>query len=259
MAYVNDLSGSKLRSRLGASLNEAAAAAPDSSGFAKKQLEKMGWRDGKGLGKNQQGMATHIKVVKREDDAGIGHVRAELQVYQQQQHQQWWSESMGNVFAKLNSTATKKKKNKNAPDPVAPPVVKHYTDEELFDATGGARFGMRARRKQIGKWARAETISSEEEELAKNKIEWNGHGQAKIILSETTTKLSKELGQDIDKPKTVEDPTTTTKKEKTKKKRKRDDATHEKDDSKAKKRKKDKKGEKVKREKKKMKKSKIVD
>jgi Pin2-interacting protein X1 len=251
MAYVNDLSGSKLRSRLGASLNEAAAAAPNSSGFAKKQLEKMGWKDGKGLGKNQQGMATHIKVTKREDDAGIGHVRAELQMYQQQQHQQWWSESMGNVFAKLNASAgTKKKKSKNVP---VPPVVKHYTDEELFDATGGARFGMRAQRKQIGKWARAETISSEEEEQAKNKIEWNGHGQAKIILSE------KEQPKDQDKLETVEAPNTTMKKEKTKKKRKRDDETNENDDSKSGKRKKDKKGKKEKQEKKKMRKMKIVD
>ena len=259
MAYVNELSGSKLRSKLGASLNEAAAAGPMMTGFAKKQLEKMGWKDGKGLGKNQQGMATHIKVIKREDDAGIGHVRAELQVYQQHQQQQWWSESMGNVFAKLNAggSSGKKKKSKNG---AAPLVVKQYTDEELFHATGGARFGMRAQRKQTGKWARAETISNEEEEHAKNKIEWNGQGQAKIILSETKAVPSK-LDQNPDESETEEAPKTKKKekKDKAKKKRKRDDETHETDDSKEKKRKKDRSEKKEKPEKKKMKTKKIVD
>ena len=100
MAYVHELSGSKLRSQLGAALNEAAVADPlanNNGSFAAKQLEKMGWKAGRGLGKNLQGMATHIKVKKREDDVGLGHVKPELE-----QQSQWWTESMGNVFAKLN-------------------------------------------------------------------------------------------------------------------------------------------------------------
>jgi Pin2-interacting protein X1 len=162
MAYVNELSGSKLRSKLGATLNESASA--PSSSFAQRQLEKMGWSSGEGLGKHRQGMASHIKVKKREDEVGLGHVKPEFVQHQNQ----WWNDSMGSVLAKLSG-----KKQKTA------------TDEDLYNATGGARFGMRAQRKQTGKWARTETISEEDEEEAKSKVEWNGQGQAKIMLKET--------------------------------------------------------------------------
>jgi Pin2-interacting protein X1 len=194
MAYVHELSGSKLRSKLGSALNEAAVADPlaaNTGGFAAKQLEKMGWKAGHGLGKNLQGMATHIKVKKREDDVGIGHVKPELE-----QQSQWWSESMGNVFAKLNGGKTKQTA-----------AVKEYTDEELFRATGGARFGMRAQRKQTGKWARAESMSKEEEDEARSKVEWNGQGQAKIVLNVEKEKSKKrkvldEVTEDVPKKKT---------------------------------------------------------
>jgi Pin2-interacting protein X1 len=160
MAYVNELAGSKLRSKLGATLNEAVSA--PTSAFAKKQLEKMGWAAGQGLGKNKQGMSSHIKVKKREDDVGLGHIKHELQT-----QQQWWNDSMGDVLAKLGGGGKAKK---------------HMTDEDLYKATGGRRFGMRAQRKQKGKWARAETISEEAEQEAKSKVEWNGQGQAQILL-----------------------------------------------------------------------------
>ncbi|KAI2508915.1 glycine rich nucleic binding domain [Fragilaria crotonensis] len=193
MAYVHELSGSKLRSKLGSALNEAAVSDPlanNTDGFAAKQLAKMGWKAGRGLGKNLQGMATHIKVKKREDDVGIGHVKPELE-----QQSQWWSESMGNVFAKLNGG----KKN-------ATVAVKEYTDEELFTATGGARFGMRAQRKQTGKWARAESMSKEEEDEARSKVEWNGQGQAKIVLKVEKEKKKKrkfvdDVSEDLSKKK----------------------------------------------------------
>ena len=34
-------------------------------------LQKMGWQEGSGLGKEQQGMTEHIKVKKLEDGAGV--------------------------------------------------------------------------------------------------------------------------------------------------------------------------------------------
>jgi Pin2-interacting protein X1 len=174
MAYVNELAGSKLRSKLGATLNEAVSA--PTSAFAKKQLEKMGWAAGQGLGKNKQGMSSHIKVKKREDDVGLGHVKHELQT-----QQQWWNDSMGDVLAKLGGGGKAKKK---------------MTDEDLYKATGGRRFGMRAQRKQKGKWARAETISEEAEQEAKSKVEWNGQGQAKILLQEKKKKKRKSADDD---------------------------------------------------------------
>lgn len=64
-----------------------------------------------------------------------------------------------------------------------------YTDEELFIATGGARFGMRSQRRAEGKWQRTE--KSEElknwELKTKNQFEWDGLGKASIVLSKKET------------------------------------------------------------------------
>ena len=177
MAYVNELAGSKLRSKMGSTLNEAVSA--PSSSFAQQQLRKMGWQDGEGLGKNRQGMASHIRVTKRADEIGLGHVKPELQ-----QQEQWWNNGMSDVFSKLNGGKKKKKQSKQV------------TDEDLFAATGGARFGMRAQRKQTGKWARAETISKEVEEEAKSKVEWNGTGKAKLLLTKEEKKKKKRKNSD---------------------------------------------------------------
>jgi Pin2-interacting protein X1 len=42
----------------------------DKSGFGFKMLQKMGWKEDKGLGKNEEGTTAAIKVTRR--DAGVG-------------------------------------------------------------------------------------------------------------------------------------------------------------------------------------------
>ena len=57
------------------------------------------------------------------------------------------------------------------------------TDSELFAATGGARFGMRAQSKQTGKWKRSEgdAIKEEEERIVREGlVEWDGTGEVKV-------------------------------------------------------------------------------
>mmetsp|Transcript_59042 Transcript_59042/g.175562 ORF Transcript_59042/g.175562 Transcript_59042/m.175562 type:complete len:292 (-) Transcript_59042:323-1198(-) len=49
-----------------------AAWASDTSSFGRKMLAKMGWKEGKGLGKEQQGQTTHLRAVRRGDSLGIG-------------------------------------------------------------------------------------------------------------------------------------------------------------------------------------------
>ncbi|CAM9357476.1 unnamed protein product [Choristocarpus tenellus] len=44
----------------------------DKSKFGFRMLEKMGWKEGKGLGKNEDGMATHVKVAKKSNNLGLG-------------------------------------------------------------------------------------------------------------------------------------------------------------------------------------------
>lgn len=169
MAYSTSLAGSKLRAKLGATLNEGVSA--PTSDFAQNQLKKLGWSDGDGLGKRRQGRSSHITVTKREDNVGLGHSN-----YQSQDATQWWKDSVGDTLAKLSSKKSKKKKRKRA---------KEYTDEELFEATGGARFGMRAQRRATAKWARTESQTEDDEREAKEKMDWNGRGEAQVKLGES--------------------------------------------------------------------------
>lgn len=44
----------------------------DKSAFGFRMLQKMGWSEGKGLGKQEDGMTEHVKVRKRTDQMGLG-------------------------------------------------------------------------------------------------------------------------------------------------------------------------------------------
>mmetsp|Transcript_127492 Transcript_127492/g.179948 ORF Transcript_127492/g.179948 Transcript_127492/m.179948 type:complete len:183 (+) Transcript_127492:104-652(+) len=46
--------------------------AKDTSRFGFQMLLKMGWSNGKGLGKNEDGQTEHVKVEKREENIGLG-------------------------------------------------------------------------------------------------------------------------------------------------------------------------------------------
>lgn len=172
MAYAASLAGSKLRAKLGSSLNEQVSA--PTSDFAQRQLKQMGWTEGTGLGKKRNGISTHISVKRREDHVGLGHSKERQEINSHQE--QWWKDSMGDTLAKLSKSKSKKKKKRE--------YKRQYTDEELFEATGGARFGMRAQRRATGKWARTESsISEADEQEAQARVEWNGQGAAATLLS----------------------------------------------------------------------------
>jgi Pin2-interacting protein X1 len=44
----------------------------DKKGFGFRMLSKMGWKDDKGLGKNETGITNNIKVTRRENGIGLG-------------------------------------------------------------------------------------------------------------------------------------------------------------------------------------------
>lgn len=159
-------------------------------------LAKFGWKQGKGLGKQEDGLVSHIRVSKKDDTLALGFKKEELS----KGNDQWFlGLSSGDPFAKASvggkaavkkgqdsddsdsdgggEKKAKKRKRKEAKEaagaagvstaegsgegafPGAPPgmdVQDFY--QKLFDSTGGARLGMRARRDQPGKWDRAEQL-----------------------------------------------------------------------------------------------------
>ncbi|GMH59433.1 hypothetical protein TrST_g11486 [Triparma strigata] len=210
MAYVAE-GGKKLQNRMGGTLNERVAA-PVSS-FAKNMLHKMGWTEGKGLGKEEQGINTHIVAKKRKDEEGLG----QEGVLAAEMGDQWWAGSLEKTMYKMKmkkklakqaekkAAATegdggdkdkkkkkkkkeqkKKKKKKDLKDLTEEDLLKGYvekappTSEELFEATGGARFGMRAQSRQKGKWARSEGTAIKDSEEALVDVEWDGLGQVNV-------------------------------------------------------------------------------
>jgi hypothetical protein len=129
--------------KLSSTLNEGRGS--NVSSFAMKQMKKMGWTEGEGLGKNSDGINKHIKVQKRDIGEGLG-VTSKA-IVQLETAEDWWQNGFTSALTKI-STKNGKKKRKVAVD--AP------TLDDLFLATGGKRMGMRARADQAGKFARTE-------------------------------------------------------------------------------------------------------
>ena len=159
------------------------------SDFARRQLEKFGWKEGQGLGKEGRGMTNHVAVEKKLDNHGIG---ADAVVADEEMKQgSWWHDAYAQKLANIEvqsdsdddeSTKRRRKKKKKKEkkekkkskdgkskkgDCADSSKKETYgndvgfdmpTFEELFAATGGARLGMRAHagRRQSGKFERAE-------------------------------------------------------------------------------------------------------
>ncbi|RLN47862.1 hypothetical protein BBJ28_00018835 [Nothophytophthora sp. Chile5] len=183
------LVGKKLMNRLGAMANEGAAA--EVSAFARRQMEKMGWSAGKGLGKQEQGVVSHIKVKKRAELQGVGAEKVQAEEHKSQ----WWYGAYDRVASKIqldvsssedeDDSAEKKAKKQKKKDKKKKDKKRKRTavaddqpfrvptDEELFAATGGKLFGRRAYGSCAGKLKRDELhvkgkLSSEKK--AKKKV-----------------------------------------------------------------------------------------
>ncbi|CAI5728016.1 unnamed protein product [Peronospora destructor] len=169
----------KMMRKLGGMTNESAAS--EVSDFARRQMKMMGWSEGKGLGKNEQGITSHVKVKRREELQGVG---VEKEAVKEQQNQ-WWYNVYDRMARKIvvdasseeegeaKETTTKKKpvKEKRKREEEKGRKWRIPTDEELFAATGGKLFGRRAYGSCNGKLKRDElqlkkAKTHESEELA---------------------------------------------------------------------------------------------
>lgn len=135
------------------------------SEFAKRQLERMGWTEGSGLGKERQGRATPILVHKRSDETGgLGIEQEKARITKHAVQTEWWKDTLGDTLAKLGGSNSKKKRKLDTSTRKKSDTrstKRTYTDEELFVATGGARFGMRAGiTRNQAKWRRTEERES---------------------------------------------------------------------------------------------------
>mmetsp|Transcript_238 Transcript_238/g.290 ORF Transcript_238/g.290 Transcript_238/m.290 type:complete len:285 (-) Transcript_238:1352-2206(-) len=156
----------KTLAKLAKNGNEFTASSP--SKFALNFLKKLGWKEGDGLGKQRQGRATHVKVVKKDDNLGIGAKDANVEDFSSQ----WWSHGFSSASSKLKSIKASSESDSdsdsgsNSSDSDSESVkeakvslnrdMSTYTEEDiaLFRACGGRRCGKRAGMSQVGKWKR---------------------------------------------------------------------------------------------------------
>ncbi|TYZ65502.1 hypothetical protein PybrP1_008073 [[Pythium] brassicae (nom. inval.)] len=194
--------GKKFTNQLGSMANEAAAA--DVSAFARRQMEKMGWTEGKGLGKAEQGVVTHVRVQKREEFMGVGVEKLKVE----EQKNQWWYNAYDKIANKIKiaadtddddeeedgdsakkskkkskkskKKAVKKRKREEQEEPAAAGERKFRipTDEELFAATGGKLFGRRAYGSCNGKLKRDALLQSGKLEPPKRASKESGDGSS---------------------------------------------------------------------------------
>ena len=168
------------------------------SDFAKRQLERMGWKQGNGLGKDRQGRAAPIIVKQRSDvTGGLGIEKEKVRQVQQTIQDEWWKDALGDTLSKLCDKKEKKKKrkrgtiadSKNSEEHTNTETIqrkKVFTDEELFIATGGARFGMRAgKTRNQAKWRRTEDL--ETEVIVQQQHQPQHQNRADIVTHSNTT------------------------------------------------------------------------
>ena len=160
----------KTKSAMGARMNEAASEAV--SDFGRRMLAKFGWSEGKGLGKHEDGMRSHLRVEQREELAGLGSGSAstgpaELPTFDNVKVKKRRAKADGAKSAKrAKRAAAREQESSSSSDEsedadearrraqIASGVVPGMSDADLFKICGGARLGMRARAEQNGKQRR---------------------------------------------------------------------------------------------------------
>ena len=82
----------------------------DKSAFGFRMLQKMGWKEDKGLGKNETGITANVKVKKRDEGLGLG-----VEQTSDNAGLQGWNStvsSFNDVLKVLNDSYGSKKKDK---------------------------------------------------------------------------------------------------------------------------------------------------
>lgn len=130
------------------------------SSFAQNYMKKLGWEEGKGLGKDESGMQSHIKVAKKDEPTGLGLDKAAVESVQANEN--WWQDAFSSNLKSFTSNNKKAKKSSSKKRKNEEEDLEGNADapsfDDLFRATGGARLGMRARASQNGKFKRTEHL-----------------------------------------------------------------------------------------------------
>jgi len=124
---------------------------------------------GQGLGKMEDGMVAHLRTEKKVDAGGVG-IEA-VALAEREQTNVWWHDAFSGALKNLDVGGKKKKKAKKPKtegreEAQSSAGLEPPSFDELFKATGGARLGMRARRRQTGKLERSDHVKLSADDAA---------------------------------------------------------------------------------------------
>eukprot|EP00967_Tisochrysis_lutea_P133291 scaffold233717_cov30-Tisochrysis_lutea.AAC.1 len=165
MAIPQGLLSRKTQRSLGAVVNEAAADV--SCEFGRRMLAKFGWEEGKGLGKREDGMTSHILVKQRSEYLGLGAATETTKTAWAPPSEMLTSDA--SKSKKIKKIKTKKGKatgdattNMFGVKPVGSGIIPGLDDAAIFELCGGARLGRRAHPGlQVGKEKRVQDADAE--------------------------------------------------------------------------------------------------
>jgi hypothetical protein len=155
--------GRKTLRKLEGRSNENLTSAPDAESFGRSMMEKFGWKEGSGIGKNMDGMKDHLRAKKRGAE-GLGS-KGDGGKYEGDNAKScledgWYLKVFDDAKKakknKKNKKISKKRKRDEQHDEDGASMPAIPTDAELLKATGGARLGRRAQPRggEVGKMKR---------------------------------------------------------------------------------------------------------
>jgi hypothetical protein len=125
LCIMNGVLGKRAMKDLSARANDSAGSGYSS--FAQKMMKNMGWQEGAGLGKEGQGMASYIKVKRKDDDAGLGRDKAE----QAKVTNQWYFGAFESAIAAAKTLDTSMKKKLKKEKKQGKKVRQHKRNQAL--------------------------------------------------------------------------------------------------------------------------------
>lgn len=102
--------------------------------FAKKQLESMGWKEGKGLGRNEDGISKPLKLMVQKDSVGLGFDRNTSKI-----NTEVWFQELDQVIVEAKKGAKRKDIEEIATDKSAEMTKRKYNNfvvSKVSDKTG---------------------------------------------------------------------------------------------------------------------------
>lgn len=102
------------------------------SEFGKKILEKYGWKEGEGLGKNKTGITDVVQVKRREENKGLG-----KEEKTEKWNDKWWENSYDNILKTIvpKNENVKKEENENISSDETEPEQKKTKKEKKSKKT----------------------------------------------------------------------------------------------------------------------------